>query len=240
MDIRLDGSNPSRQMVSKPPKAPEAKATATEVKTQGDSLALSNTPVKAYEAPAESLWYTIKKKVALALSGIEINHTRALTKEQANAVLPQMKPGDVLLRRVDYTSANMVIPGFFGHAAVYVGNNTIIDATTHGVRRISVQDFFAEGDHAMVIRPKNLSEDAAQKIAQYAEEQVGKVYDFDLDNKDDRRFTCTELVEDALKAGTGKELAETNFMGGINPDSFKNQNFEMIWTSTPDESKMDQ
>lgn len=246
MSIRTNDSNLIRSQV---PQAPAIEGTKSESNPaneasksalQGDSLKLSGSAVSAYKAPEESLWYKIKKTVALALSGIGIDHTHALTKEQADTAQAQMKPGDVLLRRVDYTSANMIIPGFFGHAAVYVGNGTIIDATTHGVRKISVEDFFAEGDHAMVIRPKNLTEDEAKKAVQYAENQVGKVYDYDLDANDDQRFTCTELVASTLKAATGKNFAEVNLLGGISPDDFKNQNFESVWTSIPEESNLDQ
>lgn len=245
MNIRSNDSNLIRAQVSQTPvtdganSASESANGTTKPALQADSLKLSSSKVSAYMAPEESLWYKIKKTIALALSGIGIDHTHSLTKDQATTAQSLMKPGDVLLRRVDYTSANMVIPGFFGHAAVYVGNGTIIDATTHGVRKISVEDFFAEGDHAMVIRPKELSEDQTQKLVQYAEDQVGKVYDFDLDASDDKRFTCTELVASTLKAATGKDFAQLNIMGGISPDDFKNNNFESVWTSIPEESKLE-
>lgn len=239
MDIRLNGSNPSRQTAPKT-QAPEGEKPKKSLpRLNWDSLALTKSTGKTYTPPEESTWFKVKKKVALALSGVDIQHTRALTKEQAQAVTPQMKPGDVLLRRTDYTSANMVIPGFYGHAAVYVGNGKIIDATTHGVREVSVEQFFQEGDHALVMRPKNLSDDQSKKIVQYAQDQLGKVYDYDLDVKDDRRFTCTELVYSALKAGTSKEFAQENLLGGISPDKFRNQNFEVIWSSTPEESSLD-
>ncbi|HBN09359.1 MAG TPA: hypothetical protein DD435_12160 [Cyanobacteria bacterium UBA8530] len=233
MDIRLDGTNPLLPKINIKPLVEKPKKALT-AKLQGDSLKLSGT----YIPPAESTWYKVKRKVALELTGVNVEHSRALTKEMADTVLPQMKPGDLLLRRTDYGSANMAIPGFYGHAAVYVGDGTIIDATTHGVRKISVQDFFAEGDHAMVIRPKAMTEENADKTVKFLEQQVGKVYDYDLDDDNNDRFTCTELASKAMQAGLGKNVAEKNIFGATNPDGFRNENFDLVWGSNPDETSL--
>lgn len=233
MKIGFDGMHSFLPKAMKANSAVEEKEQTVIPAVQGDSLSLS-------AAPPESTAFKLKKAIAQNVFDITVPHAHALTKEQAEQLLPNLKPGDIFLRRVDECTANLLIPGFWGHAALYVGNGEIIDAVGDGVRRVSVQRFFEEGDHAMVMRPKDLTEEQFDRMNAYAEQQIGKPYDFDVDNQDDSRFLCTELVAKVLKAGYGKDFVEENLFGGVAPEQFmRKQDFDLVWTSTPEESKLE-
>jgi hypothetical protein len=181
--------------------------------------------------PAESAWYRFKKHVVLFFTGIDYaerpHSLDANTVKKLNEVL---KPGDVLLRRTEGTTSNWVIPGTWGHAAIYAGDGKIVDATTHDVREIDLKSFCDEGDAVIVVSPKNLTEQQRADSVSYAKQQIGKPYDFDLEFEDDSRFTCTELVESSLRAASGQGWGEKT-MGQITPKDFLNDKFDFVWSS---------
>lgn len=236
MGNEIKSNNPFQPRISATPPRGEARAEAKaqeKQEKQGDSLSIS----PAAQQSEESLLYKLKKKAMFAVSDVRYaERSHALTEKDAEVLLQQMKPGDIMLRRVDGISANDFIPGYFGHAAVYIGEGQIIDATTHGVRQISLKDFLAEGDRLAVVRPKDMTSDKADKIIGYAKEQLGKPYDWDFDMEDgNQKFACTELAEKALQAGYGHEMAQNSWTGKIAPDGFENNNFKLLWTNVPKE-----
>lgn len=189
-------------------------------------------------APTESLWYRIKKEVINFVSNFNYNKAsvHAVTEDMADKVLPRLKPGDILLRRTEGTSGNFFIPSWWKHAGVYVGDGQVVDATFHGIGKRSFKSFMTEGDHVMIVRAKNLDATQRKSIANYAQHQVGKPYDFDFDFVDEARQSCTELANHAVKAGAGKELAAKNWVGSVTGDAFKNENFGLVWSSTPSQA----
>lgn len=191
--------------------------------------------VSRQAVPTESLWYQFKRKVINFVSNINYNKAsvHAVTEDMADKVLPRVKAGDILLRRTEGTSGNFFIPSWWKHAGVYVGDGQVVDATFHGIQKRSFKSFMTEGDHVLIVRAKNLDATQRQSIANYANRQVGKPYDFDFNFKDEARQSCTELANHAVKAGAGKELAAKNWVGSVTGDAFKNDNFGLVWTSTP-------
>ena len=192
--------------------------------------------VSRLAAPTESLWYRLKKTIIEFFSTIDIGSRKvhAVTSDMAQRVLPQMQPGDILLRRTDGSSGNLFIPSWWKHAAVYVGDGTVVEATFEGVKRTRLDEFFAHGDHATVLRGKDLSDVQRRAVARYASAQEGKPYDFDMAFDDDARLACTELAYHALKAGTGQEVVQQNWMGAVVGDDFLTDRFEVVYTSAPD------
>ena len=181
--------------------------------------------------PPEGPWYRFKKHVVLFLTGIDYDpHVHRLDDQARRRLSEGLEPGDVILRRTDGTTSNWVIPGYWGHAALYAGDGRIVDATTHDVREVDLAEFCSEGDAAIVVRPKGLAPEQVAEAIEYARSQIGKPYDFDLDFEDESRFTCTELVEKSLQKATGQGWAEGNIMG-ISPKDFLNDRFEFVWSS---------
>jgi hypothetical protein len=125
--------------------------------------------------PPESPWYRFKKHVVLFLTGIDYDpHVHRLDDEAVRKLSEVLRPGDVILRRTDGTTSNWVIPGYWGHAALYAGDGKIVDATTHDVREVDLAEFCSEGDAAIVVRPKGMSQQQIAEAIEFAARSSAK------------------------------------------------------------------
>lgn len=143
--------------------------------------------------------------------------------EQIDKLAGKLKPGDILLERRNWFLSNAFLPGFWPHAALYVG-------TVDDLRRLGIADAdpvkaklaeyarpaadghphtiieaVSEGvifsslhhsmsaDHVAVLRPRLSDEQIAQAIVR-AFRHEGKPYDFEFDFSTADRIVCTELV----------------------------------------------
>lgn len=197
---------------------------------------------RIHDTPVDGTWYRIKRAVLNVLCNIDLNFLRRNTfKDGAPAeVKAAMQPGDILLRRTDFTSGNYFNPSWWKHAAVYTGNGTIAEAAFKGLRTVTVDDFFKHGDDVMVLRLKDMTPAQQKAVADYALAQVGKPYDFDVDFVDEARMSCTELAYQALQAATGRDPVGMGTFGEVTGDRFMNPNFDLLWTSNPDASGVSQ
>lgn len=189
--------------------------------------------VSTKPAPVDTLWYRFKRAFADVMCNLPIPsfQNRTLTDQTPPGLKQDLKIGDVLLRRTEGTSGNLFIPSWWKHAAVYVGNGKIVEATFEGVKTTTLEDFFAHGDHVAVVRPKGMNVLERHDIARYAKQQVGKPYDFDMNFDDDTRLSCTELAYRAVRAGSGKDLVDQNWFGAVVGDSFFGDKFDVVYTS---------
>ncbi len=237
MRITPSAPKPVASQPATPTARPAAAPAVAERKADGfvgasrSPVALDMLPPPPAARPAESSWYQFKKKVVLFFTGIDYDpHVHKLDAQSADKLRSALKPGDVLLRRTDGTTSNWFIPGYWGHAALYAGDGKIVDAVTHDVRETDLNQFCAEGDAVIVVRPKGLGSEQVQAAVEHARAQLGKPYDFDLDFEDRSRFSCTELVADSLATATGRKLVEGT-LGKVSPKDFLNDNFEFVWSS---------
>lgn len=204
-----------------------------------DAPTLARRPVVARRpAPVDSLWYRAKKAAANVLCNMDVRlawfrYVRRIDDDTALQVAPQLKPGDILLRRTEGTSGNVFIPSWWKHAAVYVGGGKIVEATFKGVVETTLDDFFAHGDHVSVVRPKDFSKSQSRAMVTHARAQLGKPYDFDMDFDDASRVSCTELAANAVGAATKKPLVKRNWLDAVVADAFHNPNFDVVYNSTP-------
>lgn len=148
----------------------------------------------------------------------------AITHDQIEAAHAEMKPGDIILERRNWFLSNAFLPGFWPHAALYVG--TIDDLRRLGIaehpevkarladylkpdehgRRPTVIESVSEGvifntldhsihaDHVVVLRPRRLSEKQIGEAIVRAFSHQGKPYDFEFDFFTSDKLVCTELV----------------------------------------------
>jgi hypothetical protein len=98
----------------------------------------------------------------------------------------------VFITRKDAAVTNYFLPGYWPHAAMYVGADRVIESLKDGVRVRTLESPFGN-DAISVIRPK-LDDSLIQKSIQRAETHVGKPYDFDFDFTRSDRIVCTEVV----------------------------------------------
>lgn len=138
---------------------------------------------------------------------------KRVTPEVMATVLPLLKAGDVLVTRHDDAMSNLFLPGFWPHAALYIGD--VHERDELGVSRDVKEGSRREGicfleakkdgvlfrpmsdtlkvDAFMVLRPTLESAQVAEALAR-AMSHEGKLYDFSFDFCMADRLACTELI----------------------------------------------
>jgi hypothetical protein len=114
-------------------------------------------------------------------------------------VLELLQPGDVVVTRHDDALSNWFLPGFWPHAALYLGasaesggEHRFLEAKKDGVRIRPAAETLAV-DSLLVLRPP-LSEPERAQAVDRALTHLGKPYDFLFDFRTADRLVCTELV----------------------------------------------
>lgn len=119
-----------------------------------------------------------------------------------------LKPGDVLVTRHDDAMSNLFLPGFWPHAAFYIGDRAqrealglevvgaedfcLVEAKKDGVKFRNLAETLAV-DAFVVLRP-TVSEAVIKDAIGKAVSHVGKRYDFLFDFSCADRLACTEVV----------------------------------------------
>ena len=146
-----------------------------------------------------------------------------ITIAQIESIESKLRPGDILLERRNWCLSNAFLPGFWPHAALYVGriddlrrlgiadNDAVkqkldeylepaVDGNDH-----TVIEALSEGvvfnsltesmhaDYIAVLRPNVTEEEIARAIVEAFRHQ-GKPYDFEFDFSTADKVVCTELV----------------------------------------------
>ncbi len=142
---------------------------------------------------------------------------------QIESIESKLKPGDTLLERRNWCLSNAFLPGFWPHAALYVGRIANLrslgivdeDAVKENLEEYlepapdghdhTVIEAVSEGvifnsltesmhaDYVAVLRPNVPEEEIARAIVE-AFRHKGKPYDFEFDFSTADKVVCTELV----------------------------------------------
>jgi hypothetical protein len=144
-----------------------------------------------------------------------------LTPEMVGNVASLLQPGDVLLTRNDHRLTAALIPGFWAHAALFIGGRSelerlglrthpyvlrhwnqipetasplgvVIEALAPKVQ-LNPLEKCLRVDHLVVIRPALPSSEIAAAIGE-AMGHLHKPYDFEFDFNNSSRVVCTELI----------------------------------------------
>jgi uncharacterized protein YycO len=136
------------------------------------------------------------------------NESKRVTQDLLIEIQKKLTPGDVIITRHDDALSNLFLPGFWPHAAFYMGNPSqlemlhlattpdfdcqIIESKKDGVKFRPLSETLYV-DNFVVIRPR-LPQQSIAQVIQKAMSHVGKRYDFLFDFTQADRLACTELV----------------------------------------------
>jgi len=140
------------------------------------------------------------------------------------SILNVIRPGDVLLRKYKYYIGSMMIPGYFSHAAIYVGDDSVIHMLGTGIVREDILTFMRCDDITILRADQVAAVYAKIKAVEFLDKGIPYDYDF---VSDDSKFYCTELIDDIYDHPVGREKEGKVII----PDDFLSCNFfKVVWT----------
>jgi len=143
-------------------------------------------------------------------------HGTSQQKLNAEKLMPFLQPFDIILSKSPSHLTDKLIPGYFGHAAIWLGpgimdkllsgeerrkerlkfginKKSIVEAIRPGVKTSSLEEF-ADGEDYLVLRIKDLTEAQKTEIVTNSQKQLRKAYDFLFDFESPETISCTELI----------------------------------------------
>jgi hypothetical protein len=173
--------------------------------------------------PVRRTRYSVRSLIGNAGANLRTtgHYVAALNSSVVTRLRPLLQPGDVLLVRAEKKLTAAILPGFWAHAALFVGGQRdlealgvashffvqkhwakiavqdgglgcVIEAISPSVR-IQSLDKALRADHVVVLRPVLSAEQVAGAVRE-AFGHVGKAYDFEFDFNVSTRLVCTELI----------------------------------------------
>ena len=138
---------------------------------------------------------------------------KRVTVDVLTDIKPLLRAGDVLITRHDDAMSNLFLPGYWPHAALYIGDaqeRSELGVQLSGVGPLRAEEcHFLEAkkdgvllrrieetlnvDAFMVLRPKLEQEQRAQALSRGLTHE-GKLYDFMFDFRVADRLACTEVI----------------------------------------------
>ena len=150
----------------------------------------------------------------------KLGHTPSLPSAIVESLRAILQPGDVLVVRKEYALTNYFLPGYWPHAALYLGDldqlqaldapsapleaawkkvlNTnesgprVLEALKDGVH-VRKLDSPLKSDSIIVLRPHLSMEQMAEGLARGLVHE-GKAYDFDFNLRRSTSLVCTEVI----------------------------------------------
>ncbi len=172
-----------------------------------------------------------------------LGHQPALPVSVAEKLRSVLRPGDVIVNRKEFALTNYFLPGYWPHAAFYLGQpadlerlglrehhelkprwgrmleldphepGRVLEAMRDGVWLRSLGNPF-RADAIAVVRPMLSPEDIAQAIGRGMLHE-GKAYDFDFDITRSDRLVCTEVVYRSYQGIGGMQFPLTRRAGRL-------------------------
>jgi len=138
---------------------------------------------------------------------------KRVTPDVITSIKPLLRAGDVVITRHDDAMSNLFLPGYWPHAALYIGDTQerrelgvqlteveaprteechFLEAKKDGVLLRRIEETL-NVDAFMVLRPKLGQEHRAQALSRGLTHE-GKLYDFMFDFRVADRLACTEVI----------------------------------------------
>ena len=173
--------------------------------------------------PVHNARYSVQSQIARACAELRttLHYEPALKPELVARLHSRLRPGDVLLTRAEKKVTSAILPGFWAHAALFIGgaarlesfgiavqpivakhssyvlkqdagNGCVIEAISPRVQVNSLEAALC-ADHVVVLRPKVGTDELRAGVAE-AFQHLDKPYDFEFDFNVSTRIVCTELI----------------------------------------------
>lgn len=182
---------------------------------------------------ANNVMAGIAEGVGRVASNLYQADNKRVTDAVRDAIGNFLQPGDILVTRHSVALTNLFMPGFWPHAALYVGTPdqrdalgirvpddkkalwtgpiATLEALKDGVRLRPLADTLAV-DHFVVIRPRVPAATVRQAIERGVVHE-GKMYNFDFDFFSSDRLVCTEVIYRSYDGLDGIDLPLTERAG---------------------------
>ena len=139
--------------------------------------------------------------------------------DKIRKILNTIQPGDILLRRFDSYLNTILTPGFWGHAGLYIGNNSIIHSIGKGVIEEDILNFCRTD--SLAILNVNITQEERDIAIQDIKKLKGNKYDFNF-NPHNKQYYCTELMDVSFNGIFYKDYKEIMSNYILTPDGIYN------------------
>lgn len=151
-------------------------------------------------------------------------------------VRQMLATGQVLVSRTEGEASNLLIPGFWSHAALVADSQYVYEAIGRGVVRTDIVTFLTSKDYVLLIEPTFANAAQREVAVKWAAKMEGRPYDYHFTSSN-RAFYCAELVWAAYQEACGKNvpftLRKTLGVDTVVPQDFDNakDKWAPVWES---------
>jgi len=180
---------------------------------------------------AKTFFYLLIRIPALLFDLPICCFARKISNKERQKMLEVLESGDILLTTDKLFPLWEFLAAFLGspnysHAAIYEGEERVIEATTfhpslQGVAQTAVQDFLSGRKKVCLIRPPFRSVEDKNAMMTWLRQQTGKPFDFYFRLEGENAMYCSKLVAKAMKVAGFKVNIKRKFRReGYVPDAF--------------------
>lgn len=211
----------------------------------GESLRFANEDIRVHRAYLRNLLshgLSMGFGNMVGLVQTRSGHLKKMPAGDMDALAAELKPLDILLEKTPFRLTDKMIPGYYGHVAIWLGSEEelwalgvwdsiapelqahirdgrrIVEALRVGVTMSTLPHFLNIDDLLVLRDTRPLTDDYRRQAVLTALAQVGKEYDFNFDVYSHARIVCSELAY-VVFPDLGWPLARTMGRYTISPDN---------------------
>lgn len=133
--------------------------------------------------------------LAYATGGIHAPWThKGLDFDDVLAVRKQIQPGDIILTRTYGELTTITIPGYWKHAARYVGDDRVVEAVAPRVQENWLANLIMRTDCYAIMRVPDLPPGVIAHTIELTNQYLGRRYDMGLKIYEDDEVYCSEVI----------------------------------------------
>lgn len=121
------------------------------------------------------------------------NYYAETTGQEFDKAVRVLQRGDIIFSKDRHKVVSLLIPGKVSHAALYISETEVIEATHLGVQTSTLFDFFKESDFVIAGRCESFDTDYVERVIVKARQFIGKPYDASLTLGTNALY-CSELI----------------------------------------------